>query len=153
MSLQGIEALTEGCKGLKWLNLTGCSWVNDACCIAIADGIPQLRGLYVSRCYLVSDAGVIAVAARRGATMTHLALAGCHQVGDLAMQALASSCHALVALVLSGTQVSVQAVERVTWSCPGLVASVKTCRFVTLCSGGSRIVADQSCSEAEQSWS
>ena len=51
--------------------------------------------------------------------MSHLALEGCHSVGDPSLDAL-SSCRALVVLELAGTAVTVTGVQRIRRQCPSL---------------------------------
>ena len=96
--------ISEGCKRLAHLNLSGCKQITDSALLYVAaQGVMPLRSLSLAGCSELTDYGMVALLESSACCgLRSLDVSSCIFLGDDSLHALAKSCPRLKHLILAG---------------------------------------------------
>ncbi len=98
-----VALISNRCRYLREIDLTGCSLLSDASCDAIGSTCKELQRLSLESCLKISDAGVNDIA-RNCMALTALNLKKCQLVTDESLTAIGEACQHLRELTLGWMQ-------------------------------------------------
>jgi len=110
--------LSDGCKYLKFLDLSFSRLVDDSALSYLSKGCTRLNSLLLTKCTEISDSGFADFVFNAGRNLKTIVVRNCSQLGEFSGMAIAKSCQKLVHLDIFGVpRISNESLHKIAKGC------------------------------------